>query len=297
MNIIQNSSHVHRPENFVYLALAVFWLIVLVAQLTSVVRAAELQPVLQPQVELSADGSGKFTSSGNDDGGNPKIRNIPLLSRIELIDSSRLQSILGELAGNNIAGKASALRALSGIWEVPTSVVFDCVTVGEFGLGCYTVNGGPDVLKRLDRPAVIELGESDESTAIYGLIHYIVNGMVVLILGEAEYQISLADIQQHWNGTALLFWRRPPLASVPVSDKSSREDILWLRRALSYESNHFGGLRFSEVERDQFDGELLDILHEFQRRNTLPVRDLVGENELIILNTRLGYTSVPKLVY
>ena len=80
-------------------------------------------------------------------------------------------------------------------------------------------------------------------------------------------------------------------------DASSAEDALWLRRALNLEAANYGGEPLSRVERAVFDTELVDALHGFQRRNGLDQRDLAGEEELIVLSTRLGYEFHPLLVY
>lgn len=221
---------------------------------------------------------------------------VPL--RVAGIGSSDAADLLARFADLPQAetGRVGALRTLAGMWALPDAVVFDCVGIAEYGLAC--MNGARDIdrLMRLDRPAVVELSGRD-GAAYHAVLTHIVSERAILRAGELELAVSLEDLGELWRGSSVVFWRRPPLVEVPVTEASAAEDILWLRRAVNLEAANYGGITLSRVEQAVFDVELLDALHVFQRRNGLEVRDLAGEEELIILNTRLGYEAHPILVY
>ncbi len=104
-----------------------------------------------------------------------------------------------------------------------------------------------------------------------------------------------AEFARQWRGGGLIFWRQPPLSAIPIDDKAPGADLLWLRRALNLEALNYGGSALEAVELAIFDTPLLDRLHDFQRRAGLATGDAAGEAELIILNTRLGFSEAPSL--
>ncbi|KAA3626450.1 MAG: hypothetical protein DWQ08_08355 [Proteobacteria bacterium] len=217
------------------------------------------------------------------------------LSGLVLLHADDMMALLSQ-TGREHVSRVAAMRELADAWSVPTSLVFDCPGVGEFGLSCKTETGGWRRLSLLDRPAVVELGDGQEESG-FVLLRYLVGRTVVLRLQGVDYAMPEDEFRQLWRRSGLLFWRSPPLARVPVDDRSNEEDVLWLRRALNLEAANYGAVTLTRVERALFDSELIELLHAFQRRHALDVRDFAGEEELIVLNSRLEYEAHPKLLY
>ncbi len=225
----------------------------------------------------------------------PAAKTAPVrLSQLEQMSAEAAASHLRAHAGGP-GSRVAALRELARAWALEDSSVFDCVGVGEFGLSCLRAPGGWDQLAALDRPAVVELG--DDGVAGYAVLRYLVDEQAVLRAGGIDFVLTRRDFETLWRGSAVVFWRRPPLASVPVDETSPAEDILWLRRALNLEGANHGGGTLARVDRAEFDAEMLAALHGLQRRSGLPQRDQAAEEELIVLSSRLGYEFHPSLVY
>lgn len=213
------------------------------------------------------------------------------LSTLPSIDTGGLDETLGRASAESLS-RVAALRRLGDAWSVPDAAVFDCIGVAEFGLSCFQGADTLDELLVLDRPAVVELGETGGRFA--ALRHVIGDTLVIDIAGDL-YGLSRETFEAAWKGGSVVFWRRPPLKAIPVDENSVVEDVLWLRRALNLEAVNHGGARLSRVEHGVFDAELRAALAAFQRRNSLVERERAGEVELIVLGNRLGYESRPVL--
>ncbi len=247
-------------------------------------RADEVTPRIEPRHDLAGE-KRRLSLSATEPA--PVV-----LSSIPLVDGAALL----ERLVNQRGGRVAALRQLARIWNVPNDTVFDCVGVGEFGLSCLGAIDHWDELVTFDRPAVVRLGESG-TTDVFAVLRYVIGEQVVLEVDGDRVRLERDRFEAMWRHSAVAFWRRPPLVSIPVDERSQSEDILWLRRALNLEGANYGGSTLSRVEHDVFDTELVDALHSFQRRYGLDERDVAGQVELVLLNSRLGYDAHPRLVY
>ena len=213
------------------------------------------------------------------------------LGRLPEVDAGGLEETLARASAESLS-RVAALRQLGRAWSVPDAAVFDCVGVAEFGLSCFQGADTLDELLVLDRPAVVELGEIGGR---FAALRYVFGDTLVIDVAGDLYRLSRATFKAAWKGGAVVFWRRPPIAAMPINEDSGVEDILWLRRALNLEAVNHGGAPLSRVEHGVFDAELRAALAAFQRRNSLVERERAGEVELIVLGNRLGYESHPVL--
>jgi general secretion pathway protein A len=242
-------------------------------------------PALSLELDLSVDARPHALT-----GEQPSPVRLSSIARLTAVEARDVIASLGGESGSRV----HALRELAAMWSVPLALVFDCVGIGEFGLSCHSEVGGWSRVLELDRPAVVVLQGAGETSG-HGVLRHVIAEEVVVGIGGADYRMAVDEFTEVWAGSALLLWRRPPLGQIPVNEASSREDVLWLRRALNLEAANYGGVIPSRVERDLFDAELRDVLHDFQRRLGLPVSDQAAAAELILLNGRLGYESHPVL--
>ncbi len=254
------------------------------AAVTGIAHAGEPAPRIAPSLALDEE---------------PRRRRLsaqPLAPvAVETLEQPGREALLS-LVSREGGGRVQALRELARLWRIPEDSVFDCVGVGEFGLSCLGAIDSWQELALLDRPAVLALGE-EGGPGGFAVLRYLVGDQAVLRVADRDLRASRETIEALWRDSAVIFWRRPPLASIPVNENSPAEDILWLRRAINLEAANYGGATLARVERDLFDTELADALHAFQRRNGLSVRDVAGEVELVVLASRLGYDDHPTLVH
>ncbi len=191
------------------------------------------------------------------------------------------------------ANRVEALRTLARVWGLPENLVFDCVTVREFGLRCYQFDSDWRELVALDRPAVVELAAEDG--AGHAVLRRYDGASVTLESGSATVSVPWTEFAERWSGGGTIFWRQPPVAAFPIGDAAPEGDLLWLRRALNLEALNYGGSELDAVDLAIFDTPLLDRLHDFQSRAGLELRDVAAEAELVVLNRRLGYVDAPSL--
>ncbi len=191
------------------------------------------------------------------------------------------------------ANRVEALRTLARVWGLPENLVFDCVTVREFGLRCYQFDSDWRELVALDRPAVVELGEGNGGAHV--VLRRFDGANVTLESGSSAVSVPWTEFAERWSGGGTIFWRQPPVAAFPIGDSATEADLLWLRRALNLEALNYGGSELETVELAIFDTPLLDRLHDFQSRAGLELRDVAAEAELVVLNRRLGYVDAPSL--
>ena len=99
-----------------------------------------------------------------------------------------------------------------------------------------------------------------------------------------------------WGGDALVLWRPPPLDQYPINEQSSAGDVKWLRRAINLESINYGGDVLGNLDLPEFDTPLIEQLNRFQSRVGLPHSEEAGIEELINLNSRLGFSRFPVIL-
>ncbi|MFT5111376.1 MAG: general secretion pathway protein A [Parasphingorhabdus sp.] len=217
------------------------------------------------------------------------VADLPQLS------ADQFQNMLVDLDSEFI-GRVAALRQLTRLWNLPESIVFDCVSVQELGLSCFKVEGGWERLKVYNRPVVAEIEQTGKSLG-YVVIESLVQDVAVVRINNQRYQISQTEFNRLWRGSALLLWQFPPLAKEKIDADSPPEDILWLRRSLNLISTNYGGDFLPDVEQAEFSASLIELLREFQFRNSLNVRDRVALEELVLIDSVLSGHDSPLLVY
>ncbi len=223
----------------------------------------------------------------------PDLHQELVLLSYPFLDAKELRELLGHVDSQDV-GRISGLRRLTEIWNLPPTIVFDCITVRELGLDCYRIENGWKQLTLMNRPALLELKSGNVSPS-HVVLRKLIGDMVLLEVGSDIYRIPWDQLSQFWHDKAIVLWRPPPLSALPVGEYSSGEDILWLRRALNLEGINYGGAVLINLETSDFDTELLDALHAFQFRLGLEERDEAGVEELILLNSRLFYEFYPRL--
>jgi general secretion pathway protein A len=213
-------------------------------------------------------------------------------SRAAMLSRPLLEEVMsGRLA---TPSRVESLRRLTAIWGEDPSIVVDCVSVGEVGLRCLQGIGRWQALRRFERPFVVEL-RRDAATERFLVVRSVGRQTVEVELEGRRRRVSLDYIDPYWEGKFVLLWRPPPLVSYRIDAGSDRGDIRWLRRALNLASVLDGDLPLAEVDLPEFDDELRDRLHRFQRSHGLPEEDFAAEPELILLNSRLGLADVATL--
>lgn len=183
-----------------------------------------------------------------------------------------------------------AYRALLARWNIPAQVDDEqsaCLQAEAFGLHCLSESGDLAQLRRLDRPAVLQLRLPNGRvshlvlTALQEDRATLISGTQTLILGEA----ALSSL---WTGRYTLLWKAPPNYQEPLARGSRGLMVTWLR-------HQFGHRQEPQAQDLLFDTALEEQVMRFQRRVGLPADGIVGPHTLIRL-TRASDTTAPRLV-
>ena len=186
----------------------------------------------------------------------------------------------------------SAFTQLLGLWGggYDPAAGRPCDQVAAQGLQCVADFGTFAQLKLINRPAILSL--TDAAGAEHQVVLESLSGDVARIaVGDARYDISMAELAAHWFGEYLVVWR----PSIPMAKQLSLgmrgDDVRWLREALS----QLEGTPVTTPRPDVFDAALVRLVEDFQRSRRLTVDGIAGVKTQLILESALGTPGTPTL--
>ena len=155
-----------------------------------------------------------------------------------------------------------------------------CAVDSETLLRCLRGYGDLAELKRLNRPAVLELWDDSTDPFFAALLSNSGNSYTVEI--EATiYVVDSPTIQHHWFGNYTLLWRAPPGFNRAIRLGHTGAQVEWLRDRLE----SLARLAPTTVDRAFFDRDLEGALKQFQRSQQLRPDGIAGPNSLIQLHS------------
>ena len=198
-------------------------------------------------------------------------------------------SILADL----VMDRASAMRVLLRRWgvELPDLGPGDpCMRVMDYGLRCELGRGDWSRVRFFDRPALIELVTGDLAER-YLAIGALDAEAAILDLDEGNRRVSLATLDDAWDGDYLLLWQPPPVGGAIIGPRSRGESVRWLRKLLSQVPD----LAFEAIGSGTFGPVLGEAVRGFQKREGLEIDGIAGPKTLIRLHNAVGMPEIPKL--
>ena len=157
-----------------------------------------------------------------------------------------------------------------------------CQRAATQSLTCLLRTGNWQELRRVNRPAVIELVTSD------GEQHHLVvtklkdDIATVMVAGE-NYDFPITEINKYWLGQFLLLWKPPSLPIPVLKIGLSNNAVIWIRRHL----DSIEGVN-SESYSPRFDYGLRKKVIAFQRQQQLDADGIVGEQTMLIMQSLSG---------
>ena len=193
-----------------------------------------------------------------------------------------------ELTGTNYA-----LAALFEAWglEYHTGGRDGCAQASDSGLTCLYQRGSWTGLRQMDRPAILALvdsGGNKHEVVLTG----ITGDNAELSLGGVHVTHAITDITDAWFGEFMLLWRPPTGIAVSLGPGSQGDDVAWLRNSLAAIDGRYAS---ADSQSQIFDGELEQLVMQFQRDHRLVVDGLAGQQTQIIINSLLAVVGTPRL--
>jgi len=177
----------------------------------------------------------------------------------------------------------SAWTNLFARWDVrlPAAVAPDyCIFASDFGLYCLAERGSWGLLRRYNRPAIMELVAND-GRLVQAVLQHLDDTVAELMIGNGLLRLSVAEVDRYWVGNFTLLLRSPPNGNLLLKTGDRNPDVAWLRQLLEAAQQ----VKLPASDPQYFDFPLQKQVLEFQRSRGLTPDGVVGKHTLIQLNT------------
>ena len=167
-----------------------------------------------------------------------------------------------------------------------------CERAAAAELRCVFGKAGWDEIRRLNRPAVLEIiNPAGKRKQIVVLAMH--GEQVSLNIGGKVISTFTEAVDPYWYGNYLLLWRPPPAGSNVLKEGLIGKDVGWLRDQLDLIEGKV--ITTDEKKKLSFDPTLKWRVMEFQRVRGLNVDGVAGRETMIEINTAVNDRSTPLL--
>ncbi|WP_432464369.1 AAA family ATPase [Agarivorans sp. QJM3NY_33] len=169
-------------------------------------------------------------------------------------------------------------------YDAPASQA-SCDLITSVDLYCLSLNGGEQMLREVNLPAVLKL--EDQGEPFYAVLRHW-GPQLELWLGERSMMVDQAWLQQRWNGEFQVLWQQPKGFDGVLKLGSQGEAVHWLEQSLSL----IQGKRSRQIFK--YDRQLSQQVKQYQRQNHLTADGIAGVFTLLHLNQQI-YVDQPRL--
>lgn len=187
-----------------------------------------------------------------------------------------------------ITTEREAWRALAPWWKLAVGEEDPCRAAREQQVQCFTALVDLDLVRKLDRPAILTLYD-DAHRPMYALLTGLSRERAQLSMGGAAQDVPLALLESMWRGEYATYWVAPAGFAQSVGPGSTGPVV----RALSSRFVQLDKLPPS-AERSRFDAALRTRVMAFQVMQGLRPDGVVGPVTFMQLNRATG-VSEPQL--
>jgi len=188
----------------------------------------------------------------------------------------------------------SAYAELFALWSkdyYSAKGISACDKANRLGLSCWYNKGTWNNLRVINRPAVIELIDSDNNRH-----NVVINSMkgqqVSLSFAGKTFNFAITELDPYWYGSFVVLWRQPPVNLDTINPGIRGNAALWLKQTL----NKVEGIPNSAELDNLFDQDLEIRVKAFQKERYLNEDGVVGKQTMIHLNTALNDPTIPVLL-
>jgi general secretion pathway protein A len=201
---------------------------------------------------------------------------------------------LGSLLARHAADTTpdAAFGQLFSIWgaHYTAGTADPCTQAAAQGLECYVQKGSLAQLRLYNRPAILMLTD-DADGAHQVVLSGLDNEHAAVNIGNDPHQVSIGDLSRYWFGDFILLWRPATRDPKPLSPGMHGVEIRQLRQQLT----RLTGKPAPANPSDVYDGELSQLVRDFQRAHRLNVDGVAGVQTLVVLNSALAKPDSPQL--
>ncbi|MCB1845123.1 MAG: peptidoglycan-binding protein, partial [Halioglobus sp.] len=201
---------------------------------------------------------------------------------------------LDEVLRRNPGNVDSAMRSLFLLWNIDfqSGAGTGCAQAEAQGLSCLFQRGSWNVVRQLNRPAMLTLTDSNGDTH-QPILTAIDGEYAELSIGGESARFSVAEINELWFGQFMVLWQPPNRQIDAIGPGTRGPNVLWLRESLASLDERYAT---AGDPADYFDSSLERALMEFQQQNRLQVDGLAGQQTQILINSLLADENTPRLM-
>jgi general secretion pathway protein A len=243
---------------------------------------------------LRQDFIGRLNPHGHVEATEERIKKVTPITGEEL--SRAMASELGRISESESVRRA--FNALAGFWNVPPVPESSDLNqlnaieraVVERELRLYRFSGNLGALLRFDYPAILELnvpgvpGKRFVSLVGRENEHLLVDPPIA-----GRRSLSFGEIEKHWSGQGLLFWK-DPLNLLTSKSFGSKGDHIKQLQALLREAGVYS-MPLTGV----YDGDTVSAVKQFQSSKGINEDGIVGGQTLMFLYGSINRFEVPRL--
>jgi general secretion pathway protein A len=145
-------------------------------------------------------------------------------------------------------------------------------------------------LRLLNRPAILMLSD-DNGTAFQVVLRGLHEDTAQLQIGAQTQTVGVAELSRYWFGDFVLLWR-PETKDVRDLSQGMHGALV---RHLREQLGRWRGTDGSLASGDAFDGDLMQLVEQFQRANRLTVDGVAGIETQVALDAALATPDSPLL--
>ncbi len=209
---------------------------------------------------------------------------------VSQVPLSPLEWPADEPVASSVATAYTALLSTWGIDYVPEDEASACAIAESHNLRCLSRQGSFDSLLGLNRPAVLNLYDSNGQNFHAAFISYH-DHVAELVLGSTHKFISVNDFKGHWNGDYSLLWEKPDGYLTAVRPENNAVNVAWLDKKLAIIQDRPASSKVPVL----YDEILVSQVKQFQFEKSLVPDGIVGPQTIIHLNSAYN-NRVPKLI-
>ncbi|UCH79642.1 MAG: AAA family ATPase [Nitrospiraceae bacterium] len=177
------------------------------------------------------------------------------------------------------------------LWNIdhkPRNFADACSSAEKYGLTCMTGFKSMKSLKKINRPAVLKLFDT-EGNSYYVTLIALGDDTARIRFGNEEKTVDIEEVESQWFGHYTLFWRPPEdyKGTWSLYDGSA---VKWLRKNIAV----INKTQLEEPDSMVYDSDLVREIKKFQVAEGLKPDGVAGPLTMIHINTVLD-SSVPTL--
>jgi general secretion pathway protein A len=203
-------------------------------------------------------------------------------------------SLLTSLLAQNPAATSpdAAFGRLFSMWgaHYKAGTADPCTQASAQGLECYVQKGTIAQLRLYNRPAILMLTD-DADSAHQIVLTGLDDEHAHIDVGGAAQQVSIGDLSHFWFGDFILLWRPGTHDPKALGPGMHGAEVLQLRQQLT----RLTGKPAPAGASDVYDGELSQLVRDFQRAHRLTADGVAGVQTLVVLNGALAKPDSPQL--